>query len=1153
MKDKKKIIVPLLLAGVTATGIVANVVDQKQQQIQVSASETITDVKGAEIKVEAFKNSGYKINTEMELPKTTVTDGLKAGEKLVYTVKKDKKEYTIEKNAEDKYLFTPKYQGYYNLTIAVKNENGITTAVKNLSFFVEKEEATIALPVNSEYVIPAKIPASLDGLKIPAPTVTVVDENGEDIKKTAKELGNKFVCYLSTPSEDVMLTLDAEGKYYAVDKTKLSETGTYQIVYEYRSVNETNESLFSVISRLESNFQVVKADSYVTSDIKLKMSLQSSMPTSGNVGTDITIPKVKVVDSNTSSTDAVNAHVEVIIKKNGQKVNLNVDYDKYSFKPTEIGTYSITYVATIPVFGENCKCEVTPADTIVVSDKQAPQVIPTYKYDFDAEGEITRVYDSTEGTPVTDRESAEKLLVNRRVDIPSVAKLEKVGETKSVKITIPAAYATDNFYTFKGKDNDEIKIVRSYRSSTGAVTTVETEPNKPAEIEFKTKGNAEIRYQATDKAGNTLGEIVYDIVIYDTDEDLTKGTTKVNLNIGTSQVSDQEKVLTFAKPTATDTYDKNIEVKTFYQVGTNAPVELTKTNDDGKYQIKISDIGESATEFKIYAEAYLDEIKGVREASSGTNVVKSTVHTIKILRSGSDSENPEFEKDNPSFNFNTALYEANKSAVNTVAGDESATDVSIDDNGYVTKGGTTIPVTTGSADKKAPFDQGSTILTLPTMTVWDDKDTNLSISIKITDRKGNEVSKVNQEKVSFDSTTQTYTISDASFKLSGYGVYTVTYTAKDFSGKTTARSYGIRVNDKTAPTITLLDEDKFGKTIEVGEYFEVPTAQLIKDGETFNGTINWEIYNKSNGAECTLYSNGFIPTSEGTFFIRYTGVDEFGNVASLEDSLFTVTAKDTIAPTIDLDLTYRFPASTKFTKETGEDYMTIKIPVAFATDKNRGQVDVTYTVTGPNGTKPSVMDYEGDENSHVKYFKATSEGTYTIKYSAVDEAGNESTKTLTIAVGDCEKPTLAWVNKDKDLPTEVKLNETYVLNLNNMLTLSDNESDPTYLREKISISVTAPDGTTVTNQVANNEGYEWKFTQTGNHTLKIVVKDKVGNTNTYSYTINVPSEEAETKKVSPVLGTVLVVLSVVVLGGVVVYFVASSKKKSSKKSPKKSK
>ena len=1090
MKDKKKIIVPLLLAGVTATGIVANVVDQKQQQIQVSASETITDVKGAEIKVEAFKNSGYKINTEMELPKTTVTDGLKAGEKLVYTVKKDKKEYTIEKNAEDKYLFTPKYQGYYNLTIAVKNENGITTAVKNLSFFVEKEEATITLPVNSEYVIPAKIPA---------PTVTVVDENGEDIKKTAKELGNKFVCYLSTPSEDVMLTLDAEGKYYAVDKTKLSETGTYQIVYEYRSVNETNESLFSVISRLESNFQVVKADSYVTSDIKLKMSLQSSMPTSGNVGTDITIPKVKVVDSNTSSTDAVNAHVEVIIKKNGQKVNLNVDYDKYTFKPTEIGTYSITYVATIPVFGENCKCEVTPADTIVVSDKQAPQVIPTYKYDFDAEGEITRVYDSTEGTAVTDRESAEKLLVNRRVDIPSVAKLEKVGETKSVKITIPAAYATDNFYTFKGKDNDEIKIVRSYRSSTGAVTTVETEPNKPAEIEFKTKGNAEIRYQATDKAGNTLGEIVYDIVIYDTDEDLTKGTTKVNLNIGTSQVSDQEKVLTFAKPTATDTYDKNIEVKTFYQVGTNAPVELTKTNDDGKYQIKISDIGESATEFKIYAEAYLDEIKGVREASSGTNVVKSTVHTIKILRSGSDSENPEFEKGNTSFNFNKALYEANKSAVNAVAGDE--TNVSIDDNGYVTKGGTTIPVTTGSADKKAPFDQGSTILTLPTMTVWDDKDTNLSISIKITDRKGNEVSKVNQEKVSFDSATQTYTISDASFKLSGYGVYTVTYTAKDFSGKTTARSYGIRVNDKTAPTITLLDEDKFGKTIEVGEYFEVPTAQLIKDGETFNGTINWEIYNKSNGAECTLYSNGFIPTSEGTFFIRYTGVDEFGNVASLEDSLFTVTAKDTIAPTIDLDLTYRFPASTKFTKETGEDYMIIKIPVAFATDKNRGQVDVTYTVTGPNGTKPSVMDYEGDENSHVKYFKATSEGIYTIKYSAVDEAGNESTKTLTIAVGDCEKPTLAWINKERDLIKEINVGESYELKVEEFLILQDNVTSVADLKKNLKITLTSPSGYDVVNEL-QGEGYKWTFDSLGFYNLKIVVRDNAGNAVTYSYTIN---------------------------------------------------
>ena len=69
--------------------------------------------------------------------------------------------------------------------------------------------------------------------------------------------------------------------------------------------------------------------------------------------------------------------------------------------------------------------------------------------------------------------------------------------------------------------------------------------------------------------------------------------------------------------------------------------------------------------------------------------------------------------------------------------------------------------------------------------------------------------------------------------------------------------------------------------------------------------------------------------------------------------------------------------------------------------------------------------------------------------------------------------------------------------------------------------------------------------------MKLTVKDEVGNSKVYSYTINVPAEEADENKVSPVLGTVLVVLSVVVLAGVVVYFVASSKKKSSKKTSKK--
>ena len=374
------------------------------------------------------------------------------------------------------------------------------------------------------------------------------------------------------------------------------------------------------------------------------------------------------------------------------------------------------------------------------------------------------------------------------------------------------------------------------------------------------------------------------------------------------------------------------------------------------------------------------------------------------------------------------------------------------------------------------------------------------------------------------------------------------------AGNITVKSFGIRVNDKTAPTITIDDEDKFGKEIEVGEYFKVPTARLVKNGESVGvQSITWEIYKKSDGADCEKQTNGFTPTSEGTFFIRYHAVDEFGQEAMLEDSMFIITAKDTVAPTIDLDMTYRMPVAVKWNPAEGDDYMNIKIPVAFATDKlTKQDIEVVYTVTGPNGAKPSVSDVINDDS--VKQFKATSQGVYTIKYSAIDASGNEKTTTKTIEIGDCQSPELTWVNKDKDLPETVKLNESYVLDLNSMIKLSDNETAEEDLIKNITVALTAPDGTTVSSEVTNNNGYEWKFTQAGNYTMKITVKDKVGNTSSpYTYVINVPSEDAEENKVSPVLGTVLVVLSVVVLAGVVVYFVASNKKKSTKKTSKNSK
>ena len=220
--------------------------------------------------------------------------------------------------------------------------------------------------------------------------------------------------------------------------------------------------------------------------------------------------------------------------------------------------------------------------------------------------------------------------------------------------------------------------------------------------------------------------------------------------------------------------------------------------------------------------------------------------------------------------------------------------------------------------------------------------------------------------------------------------------------------------------------------------------------------------------------------------------------------------------------------------------MKIKFPSATAIDNQiNASAEVTYSVSGPNGSKPTV--HNGDDIG-MKYFEATVEGQYTITYKAVSKFGVESTVTKTLALGDCENPTLEW--KKEDIVTEVKLNEEFKLDLSK-LNLDDNKTSVEDLADKLTVTLTSPSSQTVTNN-GSESSYKWNMTETGNYTLKFVLKDNAGNTNTYTYSINVPEEEVEEETMSPVLGTVLVVLSVVVLAGVVIYFVASSRKKGGK-------
>lgn len=1198
MKGKKKLILPLLLAGATvATGYVAPVY-QSVSAATTNGYDDTTSIIGEQVKVSGFDDT-YQVGDIVFLPALAnaeykVTKGGKDVTKTISSEDLSSADFTGHSAGEQ--YFVAEYEGYYNIEIVSNVSGKVKTTIENVSIWVEKSEASIVLPVNSKYVIPAKMKVGQTGFKIPAPSVLIGDdEEATEVKDLAS--GTSMNVYVYKPNGDKVTatyTADAtNGDYYSVASTDLDKTGTYTIVYEYKEGETT-------IASLDNNFQVVSE--YDTSKVKLTMTLLDSMPTSGNVNTEVTIPKVKVTESKTS-LDAINAHVEVVITNTTTNERYDMtkfDYENYTFVPEKNGNYTVTYKASIDLFGLTSS-EVTPGSVITVSDKQGAKVRPTY--DYTVSGTDANKVDTINGIGVGADETDEDIdtkLENIEHLIPSVVKLEGTGDNKKATIILPAIYGTDNLDKLS-----EITFTRTYKNKDpGSTTTLDAPNNKCATIEFTKAGTYEIRYKAVDRKGNSTGSEgyrTYKVVVKDADADLTDGKTKINLNVPYKTISDKDKTLTFAVPTATDTYDEDIQVKTFYNVkdasGANLATAVELTDDDkntaGKYAIDIQELlgnYSSAKSIEVYAEAYVDgALIGTRDAfneatvTTGTVnvqvqnskdaeatseskeikyiVVKSDVKTISLSNSSDDSIPAEISVVGGT--WNQALYDINKDDLDMFEDKDGKKTKGINEYGFAVSGDTVLKL---DELNQSAFDQGSDIIKLPQVK-FTDKDSNLAISVTIKNLYGNVVSKYTSEKITKTETSvgsgeYSYVVDNLSFRLSNYGVYTITYVAKDIGGNITAQTFGVRVNNKTKPTLTIDDKDQFGSEIEVGKRFEVPTPNVIRDGEEVENSqieyVTWDIESANKYEK--IGETAFVPMEAGSFKVIYRakvrGVDE---VTTLGNSTFTLTAKDTTAPEIRLSDNTFIPAKS-WEPETGEDYQIIQIPSAFADDgyfdgeQNYGygkSIEVVYSVSGPSSTTPDVTSVDGDMS--VMQFKASKQGIYTIKYTATDDSGNTSTITKELKLGDCEAPELTWDNEEKDIPTTAKLNEKLSINLGK-ITLTDNETDKDTLEKNLSVTLTDPSGNTVS-KISSATNPEWEITSTGNYALKFVVKDKVGNTNTYSYKINVPAEEVEEEKISPVVGTVLVVVAVAVLAGVVVYFVVSSKKKptAGKKSSKKAK
>lgn len=1193
---KGKIIVPLILASVSATMLAT-------QNYTVLADYTDeTTMFGDLISVSGFKGKG-KVGEQITLP--TIVNSGSADVKVTVL---DPRGYKIADNkpVSDVVAFTPSQKGYYTVKYSAVKAGQVTTTTEELKILVEGDDYAISLPINNQNVIPAVIKTNTE-LKIPLPTVKMGETDLTEAEVATPSDANNNGLKVTVASKDgsqeaANLTFNAESKTYNFTPTK---AGVYEIIYKYYRSGSVQD--------YKTDSFVVK-DNFDSSKIKLNFSYKSSVPTASDVklGKKVTLPQVKVFDKNGTS-DELDAYVEIKVQHEASDGTVTpVSVDGYTFVPMLKGNYKVSYKASIPLFGLQSETNTFMIENVV--DNLNPTVLPVNQYtketvngkttiktvykdinqngQYDADTDVM-LYDSATSQDLTEEKRAAKIdsaLGDLEYSVPSLVVLKKVGEDNKATVNLPAIYASDNFSDFS-----EITFTRAVRvvSSNTTITVrkpdgTEYAPNEIAQYTFTATGDYLIRYTAQDKDGGQTVKSYKVKVVNEADVISDGEVVKPVIDFAAVSSSVEEKgTLTFAKPTATDKHDTMPEVSVYYSFSAteySVQNEVRELNSNGKLVLDLSKVAVGSNK-TLYLHAVAK--------NDYNDQVTTVVRNVTII-SNSDSVAPTFDTTNE--NILLGLAKANATSLNAKLDAEhqiNAETGKIGEVAAITETG--MFAVAVKEETRAAFSQKD-VITLPEVSI-SDADAFLTLNVKVRDPYGKVVT-VKNSKISktFESEKYSHTISNGTFVADYSGVYTVTYTAKDSGGNIVTKSFGVRVYDTEKPTINLGSNDVFGgNSVEVGKFIEVPAATLKDNGVVLtNITTNVPYESRTPSVPGTYWdiveapsinrrgTVGFTPDIAGTYIIKYYGWDAKGN--QTESKTYTITATDTIKPTITLENDYTLNLNQAWDAAKGsveivapgigtiyDGYRDKENPNNNFDQTAVEDISLTVKVTDVDGKEVAVTEvkeakYTGSDEFTTRYkFTANKQGTYTITYVATDAAGKSTELTKEVKVGDCEDPDVEWVNQDTDLISTATIKSYYEFNLD-MITIDGikgtdaikvPQGDTKAEYTVTSVALYNPSSTSVTNEYANDSSksnqYRWKFEESGTYELRIVITDKANNKTTKSYNIVVKSEETNNNTVQPIVGTILIIVASLILVGVVVYFVVTGRKKGAKKGSKNNK
>lgn len=882
---------------------------------------------------------------------------------------------------------------------------------------VTKSGFYFEFPENTNRIIPSEMNIEIsDKIKEKGFDGTILLPMPEVISsKTKKKVDGATVAVSVQKPSGSTATVSAENTF------KPDKTGEYIFTYTYTLAGGT------VAAQKQFSLNV---NTTYKNDYTLNYSFNSTKPTTAVLGVETKLPTVS--GTNKETGEKVDVYYTISITKGG--VDKSSMLKDGVFTPTEKGDYVIKYTIK-NVFG-------TEAESFSFTIKDVKDTKDPVVY-----------YGKLEGEKIVDQSHT----------VPSKFGLEN--------IVLPAIYATDNsgeaitykreIYRIKtytldqgtiGSEDSKKPVILNYNENTFAdkanisnyviFNYYDNNLNVDGKEEAFKSGIYTISYTAIDSSKNDTTKS-YTMELVDA---YTPSTPEIDFGTVLPKQVKLGEEISFEKPTATDSNDDRMVVRTFFKQAGETETELTEL-ESGKYTIKTTKAGtlEIRVETKNDDGAIGTMTKTIEVLDITDTTLPSLVGTPEDYDDMNDINDQFSEITLPTMTFTDDKVDYLSVVIKVYDKDGKSVAVSGKKLEKVT-GGLKVSGAKFKASKSGNYRvsyvvtdiAGNTFLytfktnevratVAPTIVkpIFDESVQTLelgeTLTLPIPSIKNGDGEEVNDpdytvEVVSAEGEYEPIIL--GKFRPLTTGKFVIQYTVRDGSLETKSALYTIDVVNTLAPTIA--NEFKEFEKLEKNASMSIPRVNVSTNGVNdvdwskskievlYNGsvykTLELDKTYDTQDAENEAYNYTF--RRDGTYTIKYTVVDTVGNTATKS---FAVKVGDTEKPTLELDSSIDFSD-----RKTGS---TLVIDPAKITVKDNVDTGINIfddlKIVVKNTTTGEEISNKFTNSTRVEGYEynLSEVGTYQVTFTLTDDAGNVTTLVKEFAV--------TGEGAGKEFPTEV--------------------------------------------------------------------------------------------------------------------------------------